>query len=133
MRNKQWAKVAIILFTFQLLLMSVSCTNGEEHNMIALEFENYPNKNWEDSVGTYTQDVIPNKESAVEVASAIYRHLSIASEEQSYTPQAVFYDKTDRIWIVSFSDASKKDTVGGDCSIALQQKDGKVLRIWFGE
>lgn len=32
-----------------------------------------------------------------------------------------------------FDEDSGTITVGGDCSIAIQKSDGKVLRIWFGE
>lgn len=49
------------------------------------------------------------------------------------TPQSVFFDKQDEIWIVSFGMDSKENVVGGDCSIAIQKQDGRVLRIWFGE
>ena len=52
---------------------------------------------------------------------------------QDYEPQSVFYDDQDEIWIVSFRKDSDEIIAGGDCSIALQKKDGRVLRIWFGE
>ncbi|MBQ3084049.1 MAG: hypothetical protein IJC46_01175 [Clostridia bacterium] len=39
----------------------------------------------------------------------------------------------DEVWLVSFWKETEEITVGGDCSIAIQKSDGKVLRIWFGE
>lgn len=39
----------------------------------------------------------------------------------------------DEIWIVSFGEDTDENILGGDCSIAMQKKDGKVLNIlWFG-
>ena len=40
------------------------------------------------------------------------------------------------IWIVSFWENNiddKIEIIGGDCNIAIQKSDGKVLRVWFGE
>ena len=56
-----------------------------------------------------------------------------SKEAQRYVPLSVFYDDQDEIWVVSFGEDSRQNTLGGDCSIAMQKKDGKVLRIWFGE
>lgn len=93
----------------------------------------YASKDWSETVGTYTYDVVNTKETAIEMAVAVYNGMDKSNDMSDLTPTSVFYDKQDEIWIVSFSKKSEKDTVGGDCSIAIQKKDGKVLRIWFGE
>ena len=49
------------------------------------------------------------------------------------TPQSVFFDSQDEIWIVTFGTDGKDNVAGGDCSIAIQKLDGRILRIWFGE
>ena len=107
---------------------------------IIVKFESgvYFDKNWDETVGTYEGPVIPNEETAIEVAKSIFNGMEKGKDAQKYVPQAVFYDEQDSVWIVSlWAEASKNETngywVGGDCSIALQKEDGKVLRIWYGE
>lgn len=65
------------------------------------------------------------------VATEIYRHIDFS--EDNYVPINVFYDEVDKIWIVTFFEENNTTTVGGACSIAIQQSDGRVLRIWVGE
>lgn len=84
-------------------------------------------------MGTYTSDVVKTKETAIQMAVAVYNGMDKRNDMSDLTPTLVFYDEQDEIWIVSFSKESAEHTVGGDCSIAIQKKDGKVLRIWFGE
>ena len=93
----------------------------------------YHNKDWEDPIGTYQDDVIPDKNAAVAIATQIFNQMDKSSDMQNYIPQIVFYDQEDEIWIVSFWEETDAITFGGDCSIAMRKKDGKVLRIWFGE
>ena len=91
----------------------------------------YWNKNWDDDpLFTYNKPVIRDKESAIEIAMAIYKGLE--NIDPTYAPKFVFYDEEDEIWIVHFGDPLY-ETLGGGCTIALQKKDGKVLRIWGGE
>ena len=93
----------------------------------------YYSKNWNDTVGTYSGSVIPDDKAAVEIATAIYNSIPKRDEAQEWTPQYVFYDEQDEIWIVSFWKTSDESLMGGCCSIALQKQDAKVLRIWYGE
>ncbi len=89
---------------------------------------------WTSDVGTYQGDVIPNKDVAIHVATEIFK--GVKSNISNYELCLVSYDETEKIWIVTFGEKPPHENVeilGGDCSIALQQKDGKVLRIWFGE
>ena len=87
-----------------------------------------------ETIGTYSgRAVIPDEETALKIAEAIFDGMEKSEEAPKYVPQAVFYDNQDEIWIVSFWENSNQLTLGGDCNIALQKKDGKVLRIWFGE
>ncbi len=48
------------------------------------------------------------------------------------TPQSVFFDSQDEIWILTFGTDGKDNVAGGACSIAIRKQDGKVLSIWFG-
>ena len=81
--------------------------------MVKYESGNYHDKNWSETIGTYGGMVIPDEETALKIAKAIFDGMEI--------------------WIVSFGKNSNHIMLGGDCNIAMQKKDGKVLRIWFGE
>lgn len=112
----------------------VSCKDrSQELNQVDYEVGIYSDKNWEESVGTYQGDAIPDKETALAVAQGIFQGMEKSQAAEQYRPQVVFYDQEDEIWIVSFWQDSGQTTLGNDCSIALQKKDGKVLRIWFEE
>ena len=121
------------------LILSSACAhskkteNNEVNNMVKFESGNYFNKDWSETAGNYRGVVVPNKETALNIAQAIFSGLEKSKEMQDYIPQSVFYDEQDEIWIVSFWKESNQITLGGDCSIAIQKSDGKVLRIWFGE
>jgi hypothetical protein len=100
----------------------------------------YHDKNWDDHTGSYENNVIPDMETAITVASAIFDAMEKSSAAEKFTPQDVFYDEVDGIWIVSFWESIPEDTqdsapvvVGDCCSIAIREADGTVLRIWFGE
>jgi hypothetical protein len=90
----------------------------------------YYDKDWDkEMVGTYKGNAIPDKETAIAVASAI--QIGIQGEERAVLQ--VFYDVEDEIWIVTFVRPSSVMMNGGCISIALRQEDGQVLRIWGGE
>ncbi len=102
--------------------------------MVKYESGIFHDKNWSETVGTYkAQDVISDKETALEIAKVIFDRMKKSEDVKEYVPQLVFYDNQDEIWIVSFWKDSEQDVLGGDCNIAMQKSDGKVLRIWFGE
>ena len=128
-------KNSIMLFTVLFIATSLSACMGEGKGYDAPQFESgsYPDKNWGEAVGSYAGAVVPDKEVAVEVAKDIFNGIEKSDDAQKYIPQAVFYDEQDEIWIISFWGETNESTLGGDCSIAIQKKDGKVLRIWFGE
>lgn len=128
-------KKIFLLFIMILSFLSLSaCQNiQEQNNMIEYQSGNYHDKNWNDMVGTYSEPVIPDKETAVEVAKAIFNGMNTSEDMNGNVPKSVFYDEQDEIWIISFGEDSDENTLGGDFSIAIQKTDGKVLRIWFGE
>ena len=121
-------KKFLIFVIFATLIFSACVKND------AVEFEtgNYYNKNWNETSGTYNKAVVPDENSAVEIATAIFNNMENSEYRREDVPQAVFYDEQDEVWIVSFWEESVH-TLGGDCSIAIQKEDGRVLRIWFGE
>ena len=135
-----------ILLIFLLVVLLTGCENSSQNESndklnnieVDIVYDSevdydsgiYYNKNWDETIGTYTMPVIRDRESAIEIAMAIYN--SMENNNPNYVPQSVFFDEEDEIWIVSFWEASYEG-LGNCCSIALQKKDGRVLRIWAGE
>ena len=127
-----------IVLEFLIVLSMIFCSACEnskkENDMIIYDSGNYHDKNWSEAIGTYSgKAVIPDEKTALKIAKVIFDGMEKSKEVQKYVPKFVFYDNQDEIWIVSFCENSHQLTLGGDCNIALQKKDGKVLRIWFGE
>lgn len=125
--------VLLITIILSIVLFSACENNNKENNMVKYKSGNYYDKNWSEDAGTYTGVVVPDKETALEIAKAIFNGMDKSKDAQEYVPKSVFYDNQDEIWIISFAKDSNEIILGGDCSIAIQKKDGKVLRIWFGE
>ena len=127
-------KRTLVLFTIILSMVFCSaCGNSKKENdMVKYESGNYHDKNWSETIGTYGGMVIPDEETALKIAKAIFDGMEKSKDAKEYVPQSVFYDNQDEIWIVSFGKNSNHIMLGGDCNIAMQKKDGKVLRIWFG-
>ena len=88
---------------------------------------------WEGSYGTYQKNVIRDKQTAVNVATQIYMGMDKNNDYSDCVPRMVAYNDETGVWIVTFGKDPSLRFLGGDCRIALQEEDGKVLRIWFGE
>ena len=124
-------KIGIMVIAILGIILCLSFSQKGER-VVQFEAGSYFDKNWEESIGTYKGAVIPDKDTAMNVAISIFDGMSKSEEVAEYVVQSIFYDEQDEIWIVSFWKDSE-NIIGGDCSIALQKKDGKVIRIWFGE
>lgn len=125
--------IPLIAILIMLFLISACANKEKENDMPKYSSGTYHDKNWEEKVGSYVGDAVPDKETAFEIAKAIFNGMEKSKEAQKYVPQLVFFDEKDQIWVVSFWKDSEEIILGGECSIAIQKKDGKVLRIWFGE
>lgn len=126
-------KIIILTIVLSVTLLFACAPSPKENDMVEFESGTYFNKEWSETVGTYTEAVVPDEKTALEIAKVIFNGMDKSKEVQKYTPQSIFYDEQDKIWIVSFWENTNKYTLGGDCSIAIQKVDGKILRIWFGE
>ena len=124
-------KIGIMVIAILGMILCLSCSQKGER-VVEFETGSYFDKNWDESIGTYKGAVIPDKDTAMNMAISIFDGMSKSEEVAEYVVQSIFYDEQDEIWIVSFWKDSE-NIIGGDCSIALQKKDGKVIRIWFGE
>ena len=83
--------------------------------------------------GVYTGDIIPDKETAMAVATAVFRGMEHSEHRENYVIIGVSFDEQGDIWIVIFQEESLfiEGAFGGDISIALCQSTGEVLRILF--
>lgn len=134
-RECDMRRILVVLVIVLSMISCSACGNSQKENdMIKYESGIFYDKNWSESIGTYSEKaVIPDEVTALKIAEAIFDGMEKSEDAQEYVPQSVFYDNQDEIWIVSFWKNSCQITLGGDCNIALQKKDGKVLRIWFVE
>ena len=126
-------KKCIAISVLLLSLLLSSCANDTSDQEIQFEEGIFYDKNWSDTAGTYTGNVVESKETAVAIATAVYNGMRKSQSMSNLMPQSVFFDNQDEIWIVTFGTDGKENVVGGDCSIAIQKQDGRILRIWFGE
>lgn len=126
-------KKCIAISVLLLSLLLSSCANDTSDQEIQFEEGIFYDKNWSDTAGTYTGNAVESKETAVAVATAVYNGMRKSQSMSNLTPQSVFFDNQDEIWIVTFGMDDKENVAGGDCSIAIQKQDGRILRIWFGE
>ena len=125
--------LVVLLIAIMTIHSACNANTQEDANMINYETGVFHDKNWEEEVGTYQNDIVPDKETALVLAVQIFNSMEKSAISEKYTPQRVFYDYQDAIWIVSFWEESEATILGGECNIAIQREDGKVLRIWFGE
>lgn len=127
-------KVFILIITIMIITSFSACKyNGKENKMVTYETGIYHDKSWNETVGTYSNPVVPDKETALKIAETVFNGMTKNNETQEYVAQSIFYDEQDEIWIISFWKDSDQNILGGECNIAIQKKDGKILRIWFGE
>ena len=131
MKKRSIILAIIIIATIVLFPACRDVNNAGE--IIEYESGSYHDKNWDETIGTYKEAVISDKDTALAVAQAIYDGMEKSDDADKYTAKYVFYDNQDEIWIVSFGEDSSSTNLGGDCNIAIRKADGKVLRIWFGE
>ena len=126
-------KIYVVVLGLLILFMFTSCDSKGDNQNMKYEEGIFYDKNWSDTAGTYTGNAVESKETAVAVATAVYNGMRKSQSMSNLTPQSVFFDSQDEIWIVTFGMDGKENVAGGDCSIAIQKQDGRILRIWFGE
>lgn len=80
--------------------------------------------------GLYIGDVIPNKKVAKEYGNLIMTN-TLQKNLKDYKVVNVDFNNEKNLWIVNYS--IDKMTLGGDISIEISKKNGKVNYIEFGE
>ena len=120
--RKKWFFMTIL---FALIGWGVM---AEEINLEGIQHGDYSKYLAEKGVGTVATIVIPNKETATEIAGAIAKNII---EDIDNRAVLITFDDGTNTWIVSFDDDLEK--LGGEFSIALQASDGCVIKMWFDE
>ena len=130
--KKLFALLAILSVA---LLLSACNGNNKENDTVRYETGVFIDKNWDDTVGTYKGPAVPDKETALKIGTAVFDAMEKSEESRDLTPESVFFDEEDHIWIVTFGKAPEGNVrvLGGGCSIAIREDNGEVVRIWFGE
>lgn len=80
--------------------------------------------------GLYIGDVIPNKKVAKEYGNLIMTN-TLQKNLKNYKVVNVDFNNEKNLWIVNYS--IDEMTLGGDISIEISKKNGKVNYIEFGE
>ena len=130
----------LLIIVFLIVLPLADCDSEEAPDPTVPLYSDifqsgvYYDKDWDSSLGTYQGDTIPNPETALAVAQAIYNAIP-GEGSVGRIPIGVFFDEPEQIWIVSFGYPPYNGvyTLGGGCDIALRKSDGQVVRIWFTE
>ena len=93
----------------------------------------YDDKDWENIDIPVNEVCIPDKDTAIKVASAIVDRFQKEGYFPDYIPQTVFFDTEDKIWIISFGENRGLYDDGSDFSIALKAENAEVIKMWVGE
>ena len=126
--KKQWF-IILLLCVFVCTIMS-SCKGD---NIVYVSGNFWGDGSIVSNEGTlYEKDVIPDKETAQNVAKAIYDSIDIGDEHTKYVMDGVFYDEDDGVWIVIFGRDCRSDVTDDAWNIAIRKCDGAVLKIWRG-
>lgn len=132
-------KIFITIQIILCILLLAACKTPNKENADMIQFESHKSLDidWNETAGTYEKDVVPDKETALKIAQAVFDSMKKDEEDQKYVAQHIYYYEQDQIWAVLFWEDYNDDAieymVGGGCSIYIQKKDGKILRIEFGE
>ena len=129
--------VTIVVILIASVLLRVLTTHADSKS-ITVEYGTQNRVYWGDTVGSYSQKIIPDAETAIEISNVIMSHLTGVGDAVSWPLQYVYYNTDDGVWIMSYwKDADIEDeytaVVGLCLSVALRESDGGVVRIWFGE
>ncbi len=96
--------------------------------------ETYSDENWrEPGPGTYSGDVVNDQYTALAIATDVFANIDKSETAEKMTPRSVMYDPEEKVWHVHFLIVEEDQGTGNDCSIAIDQHDGRIIKIQFGE
>ncbi len=132
-------EIIIFLLIFMFLVLSGCADDNNKQNdkrdiNIEADYEEgvYPYKEeWSENQHSYKGDVIANKETAINVASAIFNNVKSTGACKNYVLGGVFFDTADDVWVVYFVEPD--NTPGSTYNIAIKNATGEVINMWPGE
>lgn len=125
-------KLATIFCMISVIVMLTACeskTNNEDTTETTTTATSI-NQSESYADGLYIGDVIPNKKVAKEYGNLIMTN-TLQKNLKNYKVVNVDFNNEKNLWIVNYS--IDKMTLGGDISIEISKKNGKVNYIEFGE
>lgn len=125
-------KLATILCLISAIVMLTACeskTNDEDATETTTTTTSI-NQSAQYADGLYIGDVIPNKKVAKEYGNLILTN-ALQKNLKDYKVVNVDFNNEKNLWIVNYS--IDEMTLGGDISIEISKKNGKVNYIKFGE
>ena len=93
-------------------------------------------KDWSDPVGKLTDPLVPDKETAVKIATAILESIQAKGYWKTYTLHSIYFDTAEEVWLVSFGEVANTSgavSMGSGCSIAIKKSNAEVLGVWAEE
>ena len=125
-------KLATIFCLISVIVILTSCeskTNNEDTTETTTTATSI-NQSESYADGLYIGDVIPNKKVAKEYGNLILTN-TLQKNLEDYKVVNVDFNREKKLWLVNYS--KDKMTLGGDISIEISKKNGKVNHIEFGE
>ena len=125
-------KLATIFCMISVIVMLTACeskTNNEDTTETTTTATSI-NQSESYADGLYIGDVIPNKKVAKEYGNLIMTN-TLQKNLKDYKVVNVDFNNEKNLWIVNYS--IDEMTLGGDISIEISKKNGKVNYIEFGE
>ena len=125
-------KLATIFCLISVIVILTSCeskTNNEDTTETTTTATSI-NQSESYADGLYIGNVIPNKKVAKEYGNLILAN-TLQKNLEDYKVVNVDFNSEKKLWIVNYS--KDKMTLGGDISIEISKKNGKVNHIEFGE
>lgn len=126
--KKHWF-IILLLSVFVCTIMS-SCKNDD---IVYFSGNFWGDDSIASNEGTlYEKNVIPDKETALNVAKSIFDSMDIEEDHTKYVMSGVIYDEDDGVWIVLFDRKCRYEVTDDAWNIAIRETDGAVLKIWRG-
>lgn len=129
--------VSVLLVAVMCTALFASCAVSNENVQdptITFESGIFPSRDWDASEGSYTKEAVPDEETALRAAQAVFAGMKKTGQESSYVASRLWYDTEKEMWLVSFDyriftmDTTLINEIA--TSIVIRKSDGKVIKIF---
>ncbi len=143
-------RILALIFTVFFVFSLSGCKNNDndlssriewvEKQNSKIEYEKgiYHNKDWDSFEYPMDKVCVPDEETAIAVAEAVFAKYRKNNEYSKFIPKRVFFDTEDEIWIVSFDDPYEIDDeghifeyVGLYFNIAIKKENAEIVKMWL--